>query len=75
MNEQMNGNPYECLAQDDPRNPCGTAANAVLALAWEQRITNLIAIYNSPNLVQYLSDAARIDLEKTILQRAGLKDA
>lgn len=51
MNEQMNGNPYECLAQDDPRNPCGTAANAVLALAWEQRITNLIAIYNSPNLV------------------------
>lgn len=73
MNEQMNGNPYECLAQDDPRNPCGTAANAVLALAWEQRITNLIAIYNTPNL--YLSDADRIDLEKTILQRAGLKDA
>ena len=37
------GNPYEEFAQDDPRNPGGTRANATLALAYEQRTANLIA--------------------------------
>ena len=44
-------------------------------VAEELFTANLIAFYNTPNLVQYLNDSERIDLEKTILQRAGLKDA
>ena len=37
------GNPFEADAQDDPRNMGGTTANALLALAYEQRTANLIA--------------------------------
>lgn len=42
-------------------------------IEYQLHTANLIAIYNTPNL--YLSDADRIELEKTILKRAGLKDA
>src|SRR5699024_5391276 len=45
------------------------------AIAHNMHTANLIAIYNTPNLVQYLNDAEAIELEKTILKRAGLKDA
>ena len=43
------------------------------SIAHNMHTANLMAIYNTPNL--YLSDADRIELEKTILERAGLKDA
>ena len=45
------------------------------AIAHNMHTANLIAIYNTPNLRQYLNDAETIELEKRILQRAGLKDA
>lgn len=38
------GNPYEANAQDDPRNMGGTTANALLALAYEQRTANLLKV-------------------------------
>ena len=40
-------------------------------IAQELYTANLIAFYNTPNLVQYLNDADRIDLEKTIIGRVG----
>ena len=45
------------------------------AIAHNMHTANLIGIYNTPNLRQYLNDAEAIELEKRILQRAGLKDA
>lgn len=41
--QALPGNPYVADAQDDPRNPNGTTANAILALAYEQRTANLLA--------------------------------
>lgn len=41
----------------------------------ELHTANLIAVHNSPNLRAYLNDTEGIALEKTILQRLGLKDA
>lgn len=70
----MKGNPHfsdHLIDSPDERS----VPAMVAALTYEQRTANLIAIYNTPNLVQYLSDADRIELEKTILKRAGLKDA
>ena len=36
---------------------------------------NLIEVYNTPNLVGQLSDAERLELEQTIFQATGLRDA
>lgn len=74
----MKGNPhYNVLARgyaiEDSWDAAIVQTEAAMAIAHEQHTANLIAIYNTQNL--YLSDADRIDLEKTILQRAGLKDA
>lgn len=44
-------------------------------VAEELYTANLMAVYNTPSLRAYLSDAEGIELEKTILQRLGLKDA
>lgn len=44
----------------------------VSQLREELRTENLIAVYNSPNLLQYLHATERIELEKTILERTGL---
>ena len=43
------GNPFEANAQDDPRNMGGTTANALLALAYEQRLTTLATLFNVPD--------------------------
>jgi len=43
------GNPFEVNAQDDPGNMGGTTANALLALAYEQRTANLIALWGQPD--------------------------
>lgn len=46
-------------------------AKELYTIGQELYTHNLIAFYNTPNLVQYLSDADRIDLEKTIIGRVG----
>ena len=46
-------------------------AKELYTIAQELYTHNLIAFYNTPNLVQYLNDSERIDLEKTIIGRVG----
>lgn len=73
MSEQLKGNPFaEPLEQFVGQH---LELDSTLALTYEQRTANLIAVYNSPNLLQYLNDTERVELEKTILERTGLRDA
>ena len=44
-------------------------------VAEEVYTANLISVYNTPNLVAYLTSAERFALEQQILQRIGAKHA
>lgn len=64
------GNPYEEFAQDDPRNPGGTRANATLALAYEQRTATLVHALLSDSLV---ADGKYDDIQAEVRQRLGMR--
>jgi len=67
------GNPFEESAQDDPANMGGTTANAILALAYEQRTTSLIAAAQLAYSMEGPT-ADAIDGIKNIFKRLGLGD-
>lgn len=63
------GNPFEADAQDDPRNMGGTTANALLALAYEQRTATLVHALLSDSLV---TDGKYDEIQAEVRQRLGL---
>ena len=66
----MKGNPY--LTDHLLGSPDDRVSVTLAALAYEQRTANLIAAHQASNLI--VNDADRLEVERMILHRLGVRD-